>query len=524
MRPFATACLVGLLAAGFAGCLAGGEDLDPTTRSPDANASQTPNETSPANVSSANDTQAANASSSPSDDTGTANATEDTDRTDPGDLEDRGPPELPANLTMDGADVVERTPERVRFRWTGSVGVSEPGDTALAARTTFDVPDGIPLLVNASLTWSDRSSLELTVDGKHVERYCSSGTASPGLEGGSEACQVRTFARSSWDEWGVRVDGEELGEPVSPRPANFTVTLTIKAAEPWTGPPVEAPQSTPGATTDPGWPPIGEAEVRPGTKVGAGGSGTNLGTGNFVFSTPDNRTLYLGWIAHGVGEMEPGDTVELPTAGVEATLVYCSWGAIEETVTCPILEYAPERAADVDTHPRFFNDFALLRLPSSARPFVHPATPVWGGPTAVASPPSRGTQLAAFGNTPFRDGGQAGVNLVDPIRGAAWSSTSRSTEAHLAPQPVPGDSGSPVQTASGQALGTISAIGPPALRGAATDPRLDASAATTIVPNIANAVEVMENETALDVELKTWPLFDQPRAGDLADAPAGPEP
>lgn len=175
-----------------------------------------------------------------------------------------------------------------------------------------------------------------------------------------------------------------------------------------------------------------------------------------------------------------------------------------------------------DGHPRLFNDVALLRLPGGARSSVHPATFFWGGPTGLASPPSPGTDLVAFGNTPLRDGGREAVNALDPIQGAATRSVPRSTQAHLAPQPVPGDSGSPAQTASGRALGTLSAIGAPGVTGSVTEPRPAPQEGTTIISNLAHPLEVMENETALEVELKTWLTFSTPRAQDLARPSTAP--
>jgi hypothetical protein len=114
------------------------------------------------------------------------------------------------------------------------------------------------------------------------------------------------------------------------------------------------------------------------------------------------------------------------------------------------------------------------------------------------------------------------VNPLDAMHGIAWSSTDRRTEAHLASQPVPGDSGSPVLRASGDAQGIISAISPPSLRGSKAEPEVKPSAGTTAVPNLANAVSVMEDETAIEVELETWSTFDLPRAEDLGPAPDGP--
>lgn len=518
MRALALVALVSLVA--FAGCIQGGQPLSATEESEvgdantsDPHANATANEEPTANGTNTSEPGEAGDDGSQTDRDG--NATDDASEPER--------VELPGNLSMAGAEVLERSAQQVRFRWEASVSPEE-GQNGLERRTTFDVPEGVPLVVNASLTWSQASDLDLFVDGENVDYYCSSATpVDPGLEGGRETCSARTFARSAWDTWGVRIDGRNFGRDAAPRPANFSVELAIGVAEPWTGPPFGAPDEPADVPSDPGWPALGDAEIRPSVKVGSAGSGVNAGTGNFVFSSPDNRSLYLGWVAHGVDGLEPGDTIELPTVGVEATLVYCSWGIIEETVTCPRLTFAPEHLSDATTHPRFFNDFALLQLPASSRSLVHPAVPVWGGPEGIAAQPTRGEGLRALGNTPFRDAGRGGVNGLDPMQGATWTSTDRRIETHLFPQPVPGDSGSPVLTETGEALGTIAAISGPGVRGPVTEPRPETGAATTIVPALANAVAVMEDETALDVELKTWPPFDQPHAEDLAEPPADPD-
>jgi hypothetical protein len=321
---------------------------------------------------------------------------------------------------MDGADVVERSDDRVQFRWKGMLDPSDGDAPTLATRTLFDVPGSIPLRINPTLDWHGPHDLDLFVDARDVRSHCeTSGTLDPGQDGGPISCEVRTMARSSWDRWGVTVRETKLGEDVPIRPTNFTAKVTVEVADPWTGPPVEAPGPADGAQTDPGWPSMDEAEIRPGIKVGKAGAGLNAGTGNFVFSSPDNRTLYLGWVARGVDGLEPGDEVPLPNAGVTARLVHCSWGAIEETVTCPMVDYSQERTQNATTHPRFVNDFALLRLPAEVRSTVHPAVPVHGGPTGIANPPKQNTELVAFGNTPFRHTGRQHVNPLDAMHGIA---------------------------------------------------------------------------------------------------------
>jgi hypothetical protein len=291
VRARTLALLVALLA--LAGCLQTGEPAD---RPVPPNA--IPSTDSARNASAGEPT--ANSSSTPeSNDTEPASATDERSTNEAAAVETDEPAELPGNLTMDGADVVERSDDRVQFRWKGMLDPSDGDAPTLATRTLFDVPGSIPLRINPTLDWHGPHDLDLFVDARDVRSYCeTSGTFDPGQDGGPISCEVRTMARSSGDRWGVTVRETKVGEDVPTRPTNFTAKVTVEVADPWTGPPVEAPGPADGAQTDPGWPSMDEAEIRPGIKVGKAGAGLNAGTGNFVFSSPDNRTLYLGWVAH----------------------------------------------------------------------------------------------------------------------------------------------------------------------------------------------------------------------------------
>lgn len=406
--------------------------------------------------------------------------------------EDAGPA-LPGNLSMEGATVAGRNATHVTFRWKGSLPAAGDGGGPVGA--AFDVPDGLPLQVDASLAWDRSDDLDLRVRAPGVDAYCASAAPSaPAGGGGDEACGVRTLARSGWDRWNLTVERGPAGVGDGPTP--FTVELTVALSEPWTGPPVQP--ADPGSRTviSSGWPALDQADIRPGAKF-------EVGTANFVFSGPDNRSLYLGWIAHGVAGMTPGDrlALNLPGPDVNATLVYCSWGTIEETVTCP----------DLDTfeHPLAPNDLALVRLPEEARSRVHPATLFWGGPTGLANPGGQGDQVLAFGNTDARDGDQAGANPLDPQRGVVRSGGEKGAHVSLLPPAVPGDSGSPVLSADGAAVGAMSTLSVTPSEGPVNG-----------VANLGYAVDYLEANTGLDVELQTWRLFETPRAQDLAEPPA----
>lgn len=471
-----------VLAAAAAGCV--GDDLasDSTRAEPDdgRNGALAPrqNRTRPQEL---NHTTESFGSGNETSGNGTGNGTDE--ETSP----DEDGPALPGNLTMDGAEAVARNGTAVTFLWNGTLPASSSGGASVPrVGRLVDVPDGLPLRVNASIAWDGRRNLDVRLRSPGVEAYCV----------GDEACGVRTFARSGWDRWNVTV--EEGPGPASETATPFTAEVTVQLADPWTGPPVTAPEPASGTPADPGWPAIEEADIRPGAKF-------ELGTANFVFSGSGNRTLYMGWIAHGVDGMEPGETLtlNLPGGEVQATLVYCSWGLVEETVTCPEL--------DAFEHPRAANDFALVQLPAEARNRIHPATLYWGGPTGLAAPPSQGDQVRAFGNTDLRDGDQAGVNPLDPQLGVVRGANERGTTVNVLPPAVPGDSGSPVLTADGAAVGTMST-----LTLTTTDGLYNG------VANLEHALRVMEENTGLAVELETWRLFDRPRARDLVGPAEGP--
>lgn len=410
---------------------------------------------------------------------------------------DASRPRLPSNVTLDAGETVERSPTSATFRWQGSLE-----ELQSASGTGLDVPAGIPLQVNATLEWANGSDLEVRVHNDHVEWYCrDQGTQ----DEGEATCGVRTLARSTWDEWTISV--LRTGSPPADlaEPTSFTVRLTVEVTDPWDGPPFETREET-DAASDPGWPSLDEAAIRPAVKVGSTlGGQLNSGTANFVFSSPGNQTLYLGWVAHGVDGLRPGDEIVLAKGQVTGTLVYCSYGAIEETVTCPEIGGLPEER----------HDFALVRLPAEARHLVHPATLVWGGPTGMAGAPEVGDRVLAVGNTPYRDGGRSGVNAADAQQGVVTTTGPRETETTLAPPGVPGDSGSPAIAESGRAIGTVSDLEIPAWEGN-EEGQPQPTGGTTSIANLAYAVDFMEERTALEVELETWPRFETPRAGDLA--------
>lgn len=252
------------------------------------------------------------------------------------------------------------------------------------------------------------------------------------------------------------------------------------------GPPAEG--NTTGQQTnatgplDPGWPPVEDATVRPGVKI-AGGC-----TSNFVFSSPDNRTLYLGTAGHCVADVGEGDSVPIRGGEVEGTLAFAS---SEDGL-----------------------DFALVELPDDARGTVHPSVLELGGPSGLAETVQQGERVFVFGNSPYRDPTPA--DELDAREGYAVEGTDRTTEYHLYNPTIGGDSGSPVLTVDGRALASHATTGVDAPVEEGDDyPCVGCSTGY----NVAFGLERAQEE-GLPVELKTWPLEASPELPALPAAGA----
>lgn len=211
------------------------------------------------------------------------------------------------------------------------------------------------------------------------------------------------------------------------------------------------------------WATLGSATIRPGVQVLAGGSQC---TSNFLFTSPDNATVYLGFAAHCVTNADPnsaadgcdpasdpmdlGTPLEVQGADFPTTLVYTSWGAMQA-------------AGEGDSEACSFNDFALAQLDARDAAKANPAMLFFGGPTQVADPADVGMldKVVSYGDSSLRLGltplsKHEGYVIGTPGAGG-WT-----TQVYTFPQGIPGDSGSGVLLANGEALGilvTISYLG-----------------------------------------------------------------
>ena len=193
-------------------------------------------------------------------------------------------------------------------------------------------------------------------------------------------------------------------------------------------------------------------EIHPGVMTFTGGGQC---TANFVFS--DAGGTYLGQAAHcsgtgaatdtngcEAGSLPIGTPVEVDGATRPATLVYNSWIAMQQR-------------GETDPGACEYNDFALVKLDPADVGRVDPSVPGFGGPTAVADPPSNlGATVFTYGNSSLR----AGIRQLRPkegrvvgTQGGGWS-----RDVYTATPGIPGDSGSGFLSATGQAIGTLSTV------------------------------------------------------------------
>lgn len=484
-----------LVGAGLAGCLQGGEPLNPTLGPDDATA----DEEAPASDGSAEgDGQADDAAGDRRADDATSNAADakTAPSTDNGTTEpaDKAVAPLPSNVTLANATLVSRSEDQARFRWNGTA----PTDPKLGPQTVtrkLTVPPDRWLEVNATLTWAERPGAELSVaaiDGNLMRCVGAPMFNDIGTTDGVEVCESRPRPLASWGTWeihvGSHVAGPTASGTVNEEPVNFTVELTVENVGP------EGPWGDIGrASGGPGaWTPAGEADIRPGVK-----SRTNSQcTLNVLFTSPDGSSIYAGSAAHCHAGKAIGAMVSLggiPNAG---RLVYCAWGTEIHgpgQAACPTLP--------TSTNQTFSNDFSLLEIKPSLIDEVNPKVPFWGGPTGMSEPLERGDRALIFGNSSLADAGRGWVpGPIDAIPAVVNHQTNRTVVLETVGT-IPGDSGGPALDEEGRALGVASIL--------ATAPE-EGRPYEVWYAYLPFVVQFMEERTDLEVELLTAPLEDPP--------------
>ncbi|MDQ1396054.1 MAG: hypothetical protein QOG64_1313, partial [Acidimicrobiaceae bacterium] len=179
-------------------------------------------------------------------------------------------------------------------------------------------------------------------------------------------------------------------------------------------------------------------------------------TSNFVFS--DGTNTYIGQAAHCSGtdgntatngctshSLPLGTPVTVTGASRPGTLVYNSWLTMQQQ-------------GETDANTCQYNDLALVKLDPADVASVNPSMPVWGGPNALSRATlALGQRIYSYGNSELRFGltqlsPKTGISNGDG--GAGWNhGTTMITPG------IPGDSGSGLLDASGNAAGVLSTVG-----------------------------------------------------------------
>jgi hypothetical protein len=235
---------------------------------------------------------------------------------------------------------------------------------------------------------------------------------------------------------------------------------------------------TEGVTTDPGWPALEEATIRPGTLVRALQRDC---LSNFVFTRPDNTSVFLGVTSYCVEGMLVGEYVVLDPGRTDAPamLVYNSMATMVER-------------GESDPHMLEYNDFAVVRVEPAFRHLVHPAMLGLGGPAGPADAAG-----VAMGDTLLTYAPPADILPDVPALAVRQSVvTGRAGDWALltygAPPGIPGRLGTGVLTPEGAAIGIVVTLG------VVPDPGANA------VARLDTLMAYAREHANLQMDLSTW--------------------
>jgi hypothetical protein len=237
------------------------------------------------------------------------------------------------------------------------------------------------------------------------------------------------------------------------------------------------------------WPPIQQATIRPGMRLYVDRITGSDGfcTANFVFRSPTNGTFYIGTAAHCMYQDVGAKVYTSPEFG------YVMGGRGDYIGKVVYSSYAVLGTEEQGSAHTEINDFALIEIDPEVIDKVHPAMLHYGGPTGLAEVSDLAflKKVIYFGNSPTRPG-------PDPVKWhegyirditAPWA-----FRAYTVGPGIPGDSGSGVLLASGEAAGITVAI--------ALAPFPAESTMTTLATALSFAAD-----HGWDVELQTWELL-----------------
>lgn len=236
------------------------------------------------------------------------------------------------------------------------------------------------------------------------------------------------------------------------RPRTTWATLTVAVAMVVAGCAAQQPVNDPGShghdvseTNERlAWPNASDAVVRPGVRITA----DDGCTAGFVFRSRDSQSVYVSTAAHcfergwrnGSGT-SVNDTVPIAGGRAEGRLAFLG-------------EQGPDRS---QRGPNASRDIALVEVLPEYQDTVHPQVLGHAGPTGMVETIVVGDPVTTYGNSTLR----GDVERFDAREGEVTEGdhTDGEVRASFDPPSIPGDSGSPVMTADGAAIGTLVTIG-----------------------------------------------------------------
>jgi hypothetical protein len=230
------------------------------------------------------------------------------------------------------------------------------------------------------------------------------------------------------------------------------------------------------APQDPGWAPLDAAKIRPGDLIH---TETGDCLSNFVFTRPDNTSVFVGTTAYCVRALHVGSLASIGAKDNIAVLIYSSFETMDEV-------------HETDSGARNYNDFAVFRVDDHDRKWVNPALLRFGGPVGVADFASvgSGARVRTFAN--LSDGLPDAAHERQGVIAApdgAWGYLVYGEPT------LPGQTGAGVTTPEGKAVGVMVSLGVVPSPGANGVARLD------------KLMAYADEHAKLPLRLMTWDLL-----------------
>jgi hypothetical protein len=190
-------------------------------------------------------------------------------------------------------------------------------------------------------------------------------------------------------------------------------------------------------------------------------------TANFVY-TDGAGDVFVGYAAHCAGTGSSTDTNGCQTQSVPlGTKVTFSNdgnpGSEGTTVGSGTLAYSSwiteHQNGEKDANTCAYNDLALVKVDPADVGKVNPSVPTFGGPTGVKSATlAAGDKVYSYGNSSLRGGisqlsPKYGTSVGDDTADGGWSHP-----VYTVTPGIPGDSGSGLLDANGNAIGVLSTV------------------------------------------------------------------